>query len=169
MSSDDWDDGLGGVMALEEQWLFFENSSTLVYLRLIAPRFVCSFARVTVQRTFRTLAYLELGNESLGSDDVEGGDSEDTLWVVNSGFLEHLGGDWDSGVDWVGDDSDKSLRGGLGDDGGQVTDDSGVGVEEIVTGHSWLAWDSGWDDDDVSVLDGGVKLFWPGVSSDLEK
>lgn len=27
-------------------------------------------------------------------------------------------------------------------------------VEEILAGHAWLSWDTGWDDDDVGALEG---------------
>jgi hypothetical protein len=44
---------------------------------------------------------LDFADESTGSDNVEGGDTEKTLWVVNTGLLEDLGGDWNGGVDLV--------------------------------------------------------------------
>lgn len=44
---------------------------------------------------------LELGDEAGGTDDVEGGDTEESLWVVDVLGLEDLGADWDSGVDLV--------------------------------------------------------------------
>lgn len=43
-------------------------------------------------------------DEGLSTDDIKGGDSEQTLWVEDVLGLENLGGDRDSRVDWVGDD-----------------------------------------------------------------
>jgi hypothetical protein len=42
---------------------------------------------------------LELGDEARGTDDVEGGDTEEALGVVDALGLEDLGGDGDGGVD----------------------------------------------------------------------
>lgn len=42
---------------------------------------------------------LDLGDEAGGADDVEGGDTEQLLWVVDATGLEDLGGDWDGRVD----------------------------------------------------------------------
>ena len=42
---------------------------------------------------------LELGDEAGGTDDVEGGDTEKLLCVVDTLVLENFGGDWDSRVD----------------------------------------------------------------------
>ncbi len=42
---------------------------------------------------------LDFGNESRGTDDIEGGDTEESLWVVDTFALVNLGTDRDSGVD----------------------------------------------------------------------
>lgn len=47
-----------------------------------------------------------------------------------------------------------SLGGGLGDLLRKVTDDGGVGVEEVITGHARLAGNTSGDDDDLSTLKG---------------
>jgi hypothetical protein len=45
---------------------------------------------------------LDLGDEARGADDVEGGDTEEALGVVDASLLEDLGGDGDGGVDlWL--------------------------------------------------------------------
>jgi hypothetical protein len=44
---------------------------------------------------------LELGDEAAGAHDVEGGDTEKTLGIVDASGLEDLGGDWNGGVDLV--------------------------------------------------------------------
>lgn len=97
---------------------------------------------------------LELGDEAGGTDDVEGGDTEQALGVVDTTGLEDLGDDGDGGVDGVGDDEDVGVGGGLGGGLGQVADDGGVGVEQVVTGHAGLAGDTGGDEDDLSTLEG---------------
>ena len=92
---------------------------------------------------------LELRDEARGTDDVESGDTKEALGVVDTLGLEDLGGNGDGGVDLqisisclnalyfcstygVGDDQDVGfgsvVSGGLG----QVADDGGVGVEEIL-------------------------------------
>lgn len=98
---------------------------------------------------------LELGDEARGTDDVEGGNTEEALGVVDTAGLEDLGNDGDGGVDGVGDDEDVGLRAGLGAGLGQVADDGGVGVEQIVTGHAGLAGDTGGDEDNLGALEGG--------------
>lgn len=82
----------------------------------------------------------DLGHEGLSTDDIEGGDTEEALWVEDALGLQDLGGNWDGGVDWVGDDEDEGLWCDLSDDLDEALDDASVDVEEIVTGHSWLAY-----------------------------
>jgi hypothetical protein len=45
---------------------------------------------------------LQLGDEAGSADDIEGGDTEEALGVVDTLGLEDLGGDGDGGVDlWL--------------------------------------------------------------------
>ncbi|KAI6750068.1 hypothetical protein HG531_007333 [Fusarium graminearum] len=81
----------------------------------------------------------DLSNEGLGTDDVEGGDTKETLRVENPLGLEDLGRDGDSRVDWVGDDEDESLGGDLSSDLDETLDNASIDIEEIITGHSRLA------------------------------
>lgn len=97
---------------------------------------------------------LELGDESLGSDDVEGGDTEELLGVVLALGLEHLGDNGDGGVDGVSNDSDKGVRGVLTDGLGQVSHNGGVGVEQIVSGHAGLSGHTGGDQHQLGALEG---------------
>ena len=50
-----------------------------------------------------------LSNEGLSSDNIESGNTEETLGVKDSLGLENLGCDWDGGVDGVGDDEEVGL------------------------------------------------------------
>ena len=54
-----------------------------------------------------------LTDEGIGPNDVEGGNSEDLVGVVDSGGLEHLGGDGNRRVDGVGDDGDHRVGANL--------------------------------------------------------
>lgn len=106
---------------------------------------------------------LDLRDEAAGADNVEGSDTEEGLGVVDALGLEDLGADGDGGVDGVGDDEELGLGGGVGNSLGEIADDGGVGVEEVVTGHAGLAGDTGGDEDDLSALEalgeaGGVGL-----------
>lgn len=92
---------------------------------------------------------LDFGDESRGTDNVEGGDTKQTLGVVDSLALVDLGADGDGRVDLVsvlaacaglieggpayrvGDDQNVGVGRSVGGRLGQVTDDAGVGVEEI--------------------------------------
>lgn len=74
---------------------------------------------------------LVLGNEAARAHDVEGGDAEEALGVVDACGFENLGGDGDGGVDGVGDDEDVGFGGGRGDGFSEVADYGGVGVEEV--------------------------------------
>jgi hypothetical protein len=71
---------------------------------------------------------LDLTQESRSSNNVEGGNSEQSLLVKDTSLLEDLGEDGDGGVDRVGDDQDVSLGCVLGNGLGKVSDDRGVGV-----------------------------------------
>jgi hypothetical protein len=94
---------------------------------------------------------LDLGDEARSADDVEGGDTEQALGVVDTLGLEDLGNNGDGRVDRVGDDQDVGVRGSFGSSLGEVTDDRGIGVEKIITGHARLAGNTGRDEDDLGV------------------
>ena len=79
----------------------------------------------------RRVGVLELADETAGAHDVEGGDTEEALGVVDALALEDLGGDGDGAVDGVGDDEDVGVGARVGGGFGEVADDGGVGVEEV--------------------------------------
>ncbi len=91
---------------------------------------------------------LELRNEARGTNDVEGGDTEEALGVVDALGLENFGGNGDGGVDLnssichpyianvvekyrVGDDQDVGFGSMISGSFGQIADDGGISVEEI--------------------------------------
>jgi len=105
----------------------------------------------------------EDGDELVGTDDIESGDTVDS-GSINAELLVDLGGDGNGRVDGVADDTDDGVGGGLGASSGELGDDGGVGVEKIVSGHAWLSWDTSGDENDISALDG--FLHGGGVSAD---
>lgn len=111
---------------------------------------------------------LDLGDEAGCADDIEGGDTEEALGVVDASLLEDLSNDGDGAVDGVGDDQDVGVRCRLSGGLGQVADDGGVGVEQVITGHAWLAGNTGGDQDDLGILEGGIEAGGGGlVAGDL--
>lgn len=100
------------------------------------------------------VSVLDLGDETRSTDDIEGGDTEEGLGVVDALVLVDLGADGDGGVDGVGDDEELGLGGRLSGGVGEVTDDGGVGVEEIVTGHAGLTGNTSGNEDNLGVLEG---------------
>lgn len=98
---------------------------------------------------------LDLGNEAGSADNIEGGNTEETVWFVDSLGLENLGDNWDGAVDWVGDNEDVGIWGRLCGSLCEVSDDGCVGVEEIVAGHAWLSWDTSWDENNLCALESG--------------
>lgn len=99
------------------------------------------------------VSLLDLGNESASADDVQGGDTEEGLGVVDTLSLEDLGADGDGRVHRVGNDEDLGLGSGDGNGLGQIAHNRGVGVEQIVTAHAGLSGNTGRDEDDVGTLD----------------
>ena len=79
----------------------------------------------------RGIGVLELGDEAGGADDVEGGDAEELLGVVDAFALEDFGGDGNGAVDGVRDDEHVRVGAMVGGGFSEVTDDGGVGVEEV--------------------------------------
>jgi hypothetical protein len=70
----------------------------------------------------------------------------------------------------VGDDEDVGLGGVLSGGLGEVADNGGVGVEEVVTGHAGLAGDTSGDDNDLSALEGLGETGGSGiVAADLSE
>lgn len=81
----------------------------------------------------------DLGDEGLGTDDIEGGDTEELLGVELASAFQHLGGDGNGGVDGIGDDEDKGIWGVVCDALDDVAHDAGVDLEQVITGHARLA------------------------------
>ena len=79
-------------------------------------------------------------DEGLSADDIEGGDTEELLGVENAGLLEDLGGDGNGRVHGVGNDEDVGLGGVLCDALDEALDDTGVDLEEVITGHAGLSY-----------------------------
>lgn len=108
-----------------------------------APQRYNGLTTVTTNNGYRCLSGVlgrsDLGDESLGTDDVKSGHTEELLGVEDVGGLEDLGGDGDGAVDGVGDDEDVGLGAVLGYALDEVADDTGVDLEEVVTGHARLA------------------------------
>lgn len=100
-------------------------------------------------------------HESLGTNNVERGDTKELLGVEYASLLQHLGSNRHSAVHWVGDDEDKSIGAVLGDALDQTLDDTGVDLEEIVTGHTGLACQS------VTVSAAAAKSFHSPLLSPL--
>ncbi|RUP46486.1 LOW QUALITY PROTEIN: hypothetical protein BC936DRAFT_146904 [Jimgerdemannia flammicorona] len=61
-------------------------------------------------------------------------------------LLENLGHNGDSGVDGVGDDQHESLGTELGGGGGEIPDDTGIDLEQVVASHAGLAGNASGDD-----------------------
>lgn len=72
-----------------------------------------------------------LRNETTCADYIEGCDTKKALAVVGSFRFENLGADGYRTVDGVRDHENVCVRGGVCDGLGEVTDDGGIGVEEI--------------------------------------
>jgi hypothetical protein len=144
--------------ALEEVWLANE-----VWVVGLGEKWDNGDTRVTSNDGDVLISWvglLDLRDEAGGADDVKGGDTEEALWVVDTGLLEDLGDNWDGGVNWVRDNEDLGVWGRLGGGLCEVADNGGVGVEEIITGHAWLSWDTGWDENDLSALEGSIETGW---------
>jgi hypothetical protein len=98
------------------------------------------------------IGILDLAHEAGSTHDIEGRDTEQTLGVVDAPGLEDLGDDGDRAVDWVRDDEDVGVWSGFSGGLGEVADDGGVGVEQVVAGHAWLAGDASGDEDDFGTF-----------------
>ena len=63
----------------------------------------------------------------------------------------------------VGNDQDVSLGGSVGGSLGKITDDGGVGVEQVVTGHARLAGNTGGNENDLRTLQAFLEAGSIGV------
>jgi len=117
---------------------------------------------------------LDLGDEARRADDIEGGDTEEALGVVDTLRFEDLSGDGDGGVNLehvslciekhcgithgVGNDEDVGIRAVVGASCGEIADDGSVCVEKVVTGHAGLARNTSGDEDDLSTSQALLEL-----------
>ena len=95
---------------------------------------------------------LDLAHEAGSTHDIESRNTEQTLGVVDSLGLEDLSDDWDGAVDWIRDDEDVGVWGRLSGCLCEVADDGGVGVEQVVAGHAWLAGNTSGNEHDFCTL-----------------
>ena len=79
-------------------------------------------------------------SESLGTNNVQGGDTEEALRVKDASALENLSSNGDGRVDRVRDDQDESLGAVFGNALDKITDDASVDLEQVVTGHTRLPY-----------------------------
>ena len=80
-----------------------------------------------------------LSNEGLGTDNVQGSNTKETSWIEAFVLPKHLCGNWDGRVDGVGDDENKCLGAVISDPLDEALDNTGVDLEEIISGHARLA------------------------------
>merc|ERR1719187_2829665 len=92
---------------------------------------------------------LQLADEFVSSDNVEGGDAKNGVGVVLAGLLEHFAGNGNRGVDGVGDDGDHGVGANLSGGLAQVGHNGSVGVEEVVACHARFSGHAGRDDDNL--------------------
>ncbi|KAH3665147.1 hypothetical protein OGATHE_003962 [Ogataea polymorpha] len=90
--------------------------------------------------------------ESRGSQHVQGGDTKQLLWVVDVLGLEHLGDNRNGRVDRVRDHTDGSVWTVVGTCLSKVSDNRGVGVEQVVSGHARFSRNTGWDQNDIGAF-----------------
>ena len=80
----------------------------------------------------------EVLNEGFGTNNVKGSDTEEALWIEDIGLLHDFGCNWDSGIDRIRDDKNICLWAMFCNPLDQVTDNTGVDLEEVVAGHARL-------------------------------
>ena len=78
----------------------------------------------------RVLLASNLSDKGLGTDNIEGGDTEEPLGVEYTSLLEDLGGDGNGRVDRVGDDKHECFWAVLGNALDETLHDTGVDLEE---------------------------------------
>ena len=83
----------------------------------------------------------DVSNECLSTDDIKGRNTEESLGIEAASLLQHFGGNWDGGVDRVGDDTDHGLGTVLGASNDEVLDDASIGLEEVVSCHAGFSWE----------------------------
>lgn len=72
------------------------------------------------------------GDEGGSADDIKGGDTEETLGVVDTSLLEGLGDNGDCGVDRVGNNEHHGLGAVFGRSLSELLHDGGVGLVEQI-------------------------------------
>ena len=72
-------------------------------------------------------------------------------------FLENLNSNGHSAVDRVSDDTKNSIGAVFGTCFGQSLHNGCIGVEQIVTGHSWFSGNTGWDENQVHTGKGLIQ------------
>jgi len=74
-------------------------------------------------------------------------------------LLENLSNNRDSRVNGVGDDTHESLRGKLGSSNSEITNDTSIDLEEIITSHTRLSGNTGRDNDWIKINQMYIIVF----------
>merc|ERR1712212_960027 len=98
------------------------------------------------------------GDELVGAHNVQSGHTIDLI-SGDTLFLENFARNWDGRVDGVGDDADDGVGGGAGTGACKGGNNGGIGVEQIVTCHTWFAGDTGGNEDNVAPGNGCFHII----------
>lgn len=96
---------------------------------------------------------LQLRHKSTSSHDIQCRNTEQSLRVINACLLEDLCNDWHSAVDRVRNNEDVCIGSGFSGGFGEIADNGGVGVEEVVAGHTGFARDTSGNKHDFSAFE----------------
>lgn len=101
---------------------------------------------------FGGVGALDFTDKATGTNNVQRGNTKQTTRIVHTPFLEDFSNNGDGGVDGVGNNEGVCIRTVFSDGSGQVLDNGGVGVEQIITGHTGFARNTGGNDNNITAL-----------------
>ena len=107
-------------------------------------------------------------DELTSTDRVQFGNTHDLARIMDTHLLEGFSEDRDGGVDRVANNEDASLRTSLSASLSKVHGNTGVGVEEIVTGHTGLSGNTSGNDDNIGAIEDLKEVFLAIVTFDLQ-
>ena len=72
-------------------------------------------------------------NKCAGSDDIKSSHAKDSFWVINSMKFKDFTNDRNSGVDWIGNDTNEGFWAVFGTSICEPSNNTSIDVEEIIT------------------------------------
>ena len=108
---------------------------------------------------FAWLFAFQFRNKGVGTNDIQRGNAEQFVFVINTGFFQHFSSNRNCGVNRVSDNTNARFRAGFRNLLYQVFHDAGVNVKQVGTIHTRVTRYTCRDKNDICPFQRRSRIF----------